>query len=159
MVNTSGLIQNRLLLQKVYEKMKMKICHRGENAMEENKEMLELARSIEKNGRKTLRNSRIQTLCAIVAAVCCAAVVILVMRMLPAVNGLMEQLETVLMNLEQVTQKLAALDLEGMVINVEELVSSGQESLEKINTIDMEVLNQAIQDLAKVIEPLARLFR
>jgi len=127
--------------------------------MEENKEMLELARSIEKNGRKTLRNSRIQTLCALAAAVCCAAAVVLVVRMLPAVNGLIEQLQTVLVNLEQVTQKLAALDLEGMVINVDQLVASGQESLEKINTIDMEVLNQAIQDLAKVIEPLARLFR
>ena len=48
-----------------------------------------------------------------------------------------------------------------MVANVDTLVVSGQQSLEqsmdKLNSIDFDTLNQAIQDLSNVIQPLARL--
>ena len=67
-----------------------------------------------------------------------------------------------LTDLEQVGRNLAALDLESMVRNMDSLAVYAQESLqqtmEKLNTIDIETLNQAIQDLAKVIEPLAKFF-
>ena len=48
-----------------------------------------------------------------------------------------------------------------MVDNVDSLVITGQQSLQqtmdKLNTIDFDALNQAIDDLSSVIEPLAKL--
>lgn len=125
-------------------------------------EKLEILKKIEENSRKSARNSTLQTVFTLVAALCCLAVVIAVFSVMPRVDGLLNQVETVLQNLEQISGELGRLDLEGMVANVDELVNSGQTSLEqtmeKLETIDFEALNQAIQDLAKVIEPLARLF-
>ena len=123
---------------------------------------MEILKQIEENSRKTARNSAMQTFFTLVAALCCLAVVVAVFSVMPRVDGLLTQVETVLQNLEQISGELGRLDLEGMVANVDELVTSGQTSLEqtmeKLETIDFETLNQAIQDLAKVIEPLARLF-
>lgn len=130
--------------------------------MDENKQMQEVLKKIEENSRKTARNSTLQTIFTLVAALCCVVVVIAVLSVMPRVDGLLTQVETVLVNLEQVSGELGKLDLEGMIANVDELVTSGQVSLEqtmeKLETIDFETLNQAIKDLAKVIEPLARLF-
>ena len=48
-----------------------------------------------------------------------------------------------------------------MVSNVDNLVTTGHQSLEgmmeKLNSVDFEKLNQAIEDLAAVIEPLAKM--
>lgn len=108
------------------------------------------------------RGSRIRTVLMAVAALCCVAALVLIMTLLPRVNGILTQMEHTLTNLEQVSEELNRLDLEGMVTNVDALVSSGQESLkqtmEKLDTIDLETLNQAVSDLARIIEPLARLF-
>ena len=65
-------------------------------------------------------------------------------------------------NLEIVTSELAQADLTGMVENVDALVVTGQEGIEqamdKINAIDFEALNQAIQDLSDVINPITNFF-
>ena len=70
-------------------------------------------------------------------------------------------MQTVLGNLEQTTAQLASMDLQSMGSNVDALVATGQEGLEqtmeKLNSIDLDTLNKAIGDLAKVVEPLARL--
>ena len=54
-------------------------------------------------------------------------------------------------------------ELETVVGDVDSLVVTGQESLEqtmgKLESINMEKLNQAIEDLAEVIEPLAKFFK
>lgn len=65
-------------------------------------------------------------------------------------------------HVETVTADLAAADWTGMVENINALVASSQSSLEqattKIDSIDIETLNQSIQDLSTVIGPIARLF-
>lgn len=131
--------------------------------MEENKELLQLLEQIEKNGRKQVRIGRIQSLLMLVAVVCCAGAVVLVLHFLPQIAAVVDQMEVVLGNLERTTGELAALDLQSMVKDVDTLVVTGQESLEqtmaKLNTLDFEALNQAIQDLGKVVEPLAKLFK
>ena len=130
--------------------------------MEYNKETTQLLRQIEENSRRSAKMNRLQMIFAAVAALCCAVVLVAIMLYVPRLNGVISQMEHTLTNLEQITEELNALDLEGMVSNVDALVTTGQESLkqtmEKLDTIDMETLNQAIKDLAKVIEPLARLF-
>ena len=69
------------------------------------------------------------------------------------------QLQTILGNMETVSEELASLDLQGMVTGVETLVQTGQDSLEqtmgKLDTIDFDSLNKAIDDLSAVVEPMA----
>ena len=130
--------------------------------MDHNQEVLELLRKIEKSNRQKNVTNVILCLFMLAAAVSCVAMAVMVFRLMPQVNGLLGQLEVVLTDLEQVGRNLAALDLESMVTNMDSLAVYAQESLqqtmEKLNTIDIETLNQAIQDLAKVIEPLAKFF-
>lgn len=115
-----------------------------------------------------------------VAAACCLGIFILVCTLMPRAYGLAEQTETVLTdleavtghlegqmeviltNLDEVTQELAQADLAGMVENVDTLATTSQSAVEhateKLDTIDLDTLNKAIQDLADVVEPLARFF-
>ncbi len=128
--------------------------------MDNNQEMLELLRKIEKSNRQKVLTNILVCLFILAAAVSCIALCVMVYRMVPQVNELMGQLEIVLDNLEQTTGELAALDLEAMVSNVDSLVVYAQDSLhqtmENLDTIDFETLNKAIGDLSKVIEPLAK---
>lgn len=128
--------------------------------MEENKEILELLKQIEKSNRQQVRTNRLLCLFAVITAVCCIVTFATVFRTLPQINGVIGQMETVLGNLETTTEQLAEVDLKGMVSDVDALVVSGQQSLEqameKMNTIDFGALNQAIKDLAEVIEPMAK---
>lgn len=129
--------------------------------MEENKKMLELLKQIEKNSRQQTRAARLQCVLALVAAVFCVGVFVLVYNFLPQVDAVVTQMQTVLGNLEATTQELAELDLQGIADGIDTLVSSGQEGLaqtmEKLNSIDTATLNKAIKDLADVVEPLAKL--
>ncbi|MBE6922794.1 MAG: hypothetical protein E7465_06395 [Ruminococcaceae bacterium] len=130
--------------------------------MEQNTEMLELLRKIEKSNRTKTVTNVLVCVFMLAAAVSCIAICLMVWQLMPQVNGLLGQLETVLTDLEQTTRQLAAVDLEAMVANVDSLAVYAQDSLQqtmdKLNTIDFETLNQAIGDLAKVIEPLANFF-
>lgn len=138
--------------------------------MEENKEMLELLRRIDRNSRMQTYAGYVRTGLMLVCAVCMAVLVVMVYRMLPQINEILDQarlamgqIQTVLANLEQTTDQLAQVDLESMVSNVDALVVSGQQSLEasmaKLNSVDFDALNQAIKDLSAVIEPLAKMTR
>ena len=128
--------------------------------MEMNPEMQALMEKIEKSNRQQVNFARIQCVFSVVAAVCCLLLLLTVAKIVPdirelsgEISGIAAQAETVLTNLETVSDALAAADLEGLVTDVDSLVAS---SLEKISTIDIETLNKAIKDLAEVIEPLAK---
>lgn len=129
--------------------------------MEENREILELLQSIEKTNRQQLRTGQLQCLFSLIAAAFCGAAFVLVFQFLPQLTDVTARMQTVLGNLEQVTQQLSAIDMAGMVADVDALVTTGQQGLnqaiEKITALDIDTLNQAIQDLADVIEPLAKL--
>lgn len=138
--------------------------------MEENKQLLELLEKIEKNSRRQARLSAVQCVLSLAAAVLCAAVLVMVVQVLPQftqilprIDAVLVQLQTVLGNLETVTEQLAAIDLGGMVSDVDALVISGQQSLEltmgKLEQLDIQALNKAIADLAAVVEPLSKFFK
>ncbi len=65
-------------------------------------------------------------------------------------------------DIEIVSAQLADADLPAMIEHVNTLVDSSQQSVQaassKIESIDIEALNQSIHDLNAIIEPLARLF-
>lgn len=128
--------------------------------MEDNKKMLELMEKIEKNGRRQLWTNRILCGCAIVAMLCCAGMLLTALRVMPQVHDLMGQMQTVLGNLEKTTDQLASVDLKSMVSSVDALVTTGQESLtqtmDKLNQLDFETLNTAIEALGKVVEKLQK---
>ena len=128
--------------------------------MDHNTEMLELLRSIEKSNRRKSVTNVVICVFMLVAAVSCIALCVMVSGLMPQINEILGQMETVLVNLEQTSQELAALDLETMITDVDELALYAQESLrmtmDKLDTVDFETLNAAIRDLAQVVEPLAR---
>ena len=136
--------------------------------MEMNNEMYATLEKLEKSNRQQVRAARVQCFFSFLAAVCCLLLLLTVAKIVPdikelsgEISGIAQQSESVLPNLETVTDELAKADLEGLVTNVDALVSTSQKSLEgameKLESIDMEKLNRAIEDLAKVIEPLANL--
>ena len=97
--------------------------------MEENSQLQELLASLEKSSRRQVRYARLQCFFAILAAVCCAAMLLSVLSVIPQIQQiagqvqiLAAQAETVLTNLETVTNELAAVDLASMVTNVDSLV-------------------------------------
>ena len=128
--------------------------------MEESKQILELLQRMDKANRQKVRMGRILCALALAAALCCAATLGVVCSLVPQANAVLAQTQSVLGNLETTSRQLAALDLESMVSNVDDLVVSGQKSLEqsmeKLNAVDFDALNKAIEDLSAVIEPMAK---
>ena len=135
--------------------------------MENNPEIREWMDKLEKSNRQQVRSARLQCFFSFLAAVCCLLLLLTVAKIVPdikelsgEISGIALQAESVLTNLETVTQELAAADLEGLVTDVDGLVSVSQagveNAVEKMNAIDIETLNKAIEDLAKIVEPLAK---
>ena len=132
----------------------------------ENKELLEqLHISLEKQNKF----SQWQLILTAVMAVSCTLLAILVFQLLPQVQALIHQVESLtqqiegtLTDLQGITAQLAEADLKSMVNNVDQLVGSSQiaveETMNKMNSIDLSTLNKAIKDLAAVIEPMAKFF-
>ncbi|NCC75336.1 MAG: hypothetical protein EOM08_02760 [Clostridia bacterium] len=79
-----------------------------------------------------------------------------------ALGSTFKKVNCTIEHIETVTADLAKADWTGMVENINTLVESSQESLgqatAKIDSIDIDTLNQSIQDLSTVIGPIARLF-
>ena len=152
--------------------------------MEKEQQLQEVLQQLERSNRIQARYARLQCWFSLAAALCCAGLLLVVISLLPQVNqvvaeiqnvaqqtvlvaqqaqGLAQQAGTVLTDLETVSRELAAVDLAGMVSNVDALVVSSQDgvaqALEKINTMDIEALNKAIANLSAVVEPLAKFFK
>lgn len=138
--------------------------------MEQNMEMIALLQNIEKANRQQVRLTRLVCIFALVAAICCGCTLWLVYSVLPEITEILpqisavaSQMQTVLSDLEQATRQLSVMDFTGMVEDVDTLVTTAQSSLEqtmgKLNSIDFDTLNQAISDLAKVVEPMSKLMK
>ena len=137
--------------------------------MENDQKLLQLLEDMEKANRKQVTYARLQFIFSVVAAVCCMALLLSGMKVLPRLQETAAQAEVVLSNLERVTSELAESNLSSMVENVDALVgnvdglvttsqSGVEQTMEKINAIDFEALNDAIKDLSDVIEPIAKFF-
>ena len=137
--------------------------------METNQQIQELLTKLEKSNRQQVRYARLQCFFAILAAVCCCAMLLAVLSVVPQIQQIAGQVmklgnqaETVLQNLDDVTGKLAQVDLGSMVSNVDSLVTESQagvkQALDKINELDIDSLNRAIGDLSAVVKPLADFF-
>ena len=136
----------------------------------EEKDMREILERLDKSNRQQVRYARLQSILAVLAALCFIGLVVVVGSIVPELmdfaseaESLLAQAEVVLTNLEDVTNELAQVEFTKMIDDVNGLVTSSQQglegTLEKINSIDIETLNEAIDGLAKVVEPLAKFFK
>ena len=128
----------------------------------------QLLQQLAESSRKQERFARIQCIFTIVSAAACLLLLFSISRVIPQVmtlaaqiSGISTQAETVLTNLETVTEELAQADISSMVSNADSLAQTSQtgirQALEKINAIDIEGLNKAIENLSKIVSPLADL--
>lgn len=102
--------------------------------------------------------------------ICLVAVVaVFLFTLLPQVTNTLNELNVVVANTQEITEELKAADIEGTIRSlsntldsVNNLVSDSSESLsatlKKMEAMDIETLNKAIQDLYRVVDPLASLF-
>ena len=130
--------------------------------MEEKKELQEWMDRLEKFNHQQAKYAKLQCLFTLVAAVCCVSLFVLVSVKLPAMQEVVVTMETVLENLETVTNQIAEVDFGAMVKNVDDLVVTSQagveQAMDQISAIDFKTLNQAIKDLSDVVAPLAKFF-
>lgn len=83
--------------------------------------------------------------------------------LMPKVNRMLAQAESSLANIQKITEEVASVDFEGLISDVGGLVETTEEDLNvtmrKIEGINFEQLNKAIEDLSNVIEPMAYFFK
>ncbi|HJC23933.1 MAG TPA: hypothetical protein H9761_09530 [Candidatus Eisenbergiella merdavium] len=104
--------------------------------------------------KKQLFYMRIQTAACLILT---GAVLVVVLRVLPGMTQALDQTNAVLADAQE-----AIADFQEVSENVNELVNTGSlavgQTMEKIDQMDIERLNEAIADLNRVIEPLAEFF-
>ena len=127
--------------------------------MENQKEIQTLLEKMEANSRKQVFYSRIQFFCTLALTVCCVFLLVRIRQFLPQLELLAAQAEQVLTNLELITAELKKLDMVEMIENINDLVTTSQEgvsqALDTMKEINFDTLNQAIEDLAAVVQPMA----
>lgn len=113
----------------------------------------------EKYARRQYRMSQITALASILIL---AVVIYTASILIPKINVTYQNMQLILEDMQVITSELADADLNQMIANVDHLVVSSEQNINdalvKINTIDIEELNRAIQNLSDVIEPLAQVF-
>ena len=91
-----------------------------------------------------------------------AVVITVVLYAMPKVDAIYNSTMVSLQNLEKLTTSLNQADLAGTVNNINELTVQATDSLgntmERIDSIDPEKLNSAIDNLNATIEPMATFF-
>lgn len=107
---------------------------------------------------------------SIVSVICCIVLLIAGLTFLPKIQAIVTEAEKIVNNMEALTTELAKTEftdvvdnINSLVSNVDELVATSQQGVEqtmsKINAIDFDALNSAIEDLSNVIEPLAKVVK
>lgn len=127
--------------------------------MENQEQIRIILEKMETNSRKQLFYSRIQFICTLALTLCCVLLLVRIRQLLPQFELLAGQAEDVLVNLKVITGELQKLDMVAMVENINSLVTTSQAGVEEamgtMKEIKFDTLNQAIEDLAAVIQPMA----
>lgn len=116
--------------------------------------------------KKELKYQKLSFLCSLLSAIfmgaVLAVVITVVLYAMPKVDAIYKSTMISLQNLETLTTSLNQADLAGTVNNINELTVQATDSLgntmDRINSIDLEKLNTAIANLNATIEPMAAFF-
>lgn len=132
--------------------------------MSDHELMVEMLKAQEKDARRGLWAAVSGFTIAAVFAVAFAILIPVAISALQSIHSAVEDC-TVMIESASVTITQAQTTLEGidsMTENVNGVVTDNTdavtEALEEINSIDIETLNQAINDLSSIVRPLANLF-
>ena len=113
----------------------------------------------EKYARRQYRMSQITALASILIL---AVVIYTASILIPKINVTYQNIQLILEDMRVITSELADAELDQMIGNIDHLVVSSEkninDALVKVNSIDIEELNRAIQNLSDVVEPLAQFF-
>ena len=116
--------------------------------------------------KKELKYQKLSFLCSLLSAIfmgaVLAVVITVVLYAMPKVDAIYKSTMISLQNLETLTTSLNQADLAGTVNHINELTVQATDSLgntmDRINSIDLEKLNTAIANLNATIEPMAAFF-
>ena len=135
--------------------------------MNDNQELKEILKQIEENASRQKRYAKWECIMSIMMALSCVILVGLAYwaskDVIPVVQDSLIAVEHVTADLAVIADQLIDADLAGLVKHVDQMAVTSEkgieEALEKINAMDIETLNQAIQALYDVVEPLAKVSR
>ena len=113
-----------------------------------------------------LKYQKLAFLMSTLSAIFMLAVLIIVIYLanyvVPKVDTIYTRSMTSLKNMETITQELNEAHLGETVRNINNLTLNAtgdlSKAMEKLNSIDLETLNDSIQSLHDIIEPLAKMF-
>lgn len=123
----------------------------------------ETLRRLEETERERSRYVRMQFYLSAVTAACSVMVLAILMAayvtVVPDVQKTSEEIRTAAESLNHISSQLSEAELDQMVRNVDRMALTSEESvreaLEKIQAIDIDELNRAIQGLSDVVQPFA----
>lgn len=135
--------------------------------MNDNQELKEILKQIEENTSRQKRYAKWECIMSIMMALSCVILVGLAYwaskDIIPVVQDSLVAVEEVTADLAVIADQLIDADLAGLVKHVDQMAVTSEkgveQALEKINAMDIDTLNQAIQALHDVVEPLAKLTR
>ena len=135
--------------------------------MNDYQELKEILKQIEENTSRQKRYAKWECIMSIMMALSCVILVGLAYwaskDVIPVVQDSLIAVEHVTADLAVIADQLIDADLAGLVKHVDQMAVTSEkgieEALEKINAMDIETLNQAIQALYDVVEPLAKVSR
>ena len=118
--------------------------------------------SNERQASYATKQYRMSQITALASILILAIVIYTSATIIPRVNRLFDDVETVMDSVNVVAKELEEANLGQMVTDIDNLVTSSdqsvKEALRQINSVDIQTLNQAILDLSNLISPLARFF-
>lgn len=130
------------------------------NQEEHNKEMAQTEKAQLKYQKLSFVMS---ALSAVIMAVILIIVIGLASYIVPKVDTIYNSTMKSLNNLEALTTELNEAHLSETINNINNLTLNAtgdlSKAMSKLNSIDLETLNQSIQDLHDIIEPMAKLFK
>lgn len=125
--------------------------------MEENEKLVEMMEEIKKQNSKTLFYQRVEAILLLIFIIAVAIITPSLIKTLDIAQETLGNTNEVVLHADD-----AISQLEDTVTSVQELVSDSgegmEDALDKMNSIDIDTLNNAIGDLSEVVKPLADFF-
>lgn len=132
----------------------------------ERDEMLELLTQLKKSSERREEYAKKQYLMSKITAAASMTALALVISAslfaLPRLKTMFTSIDTVMSDMETITNELAKANLGQMIDGIDQLVSTSEYSIkqasDRLNALDIDSLNKSIQSLHDIVEPLSKLF-
>ncbi|PNV59205.1 hypothetical protein C0033_25235 [Clostridium sp. chh4-2] len=132
----------------------------------EQDEMLELLTQLKKSSERREEYAKKQYLMSKITAAASMTALALVISAslfaLPRLKTMFTSIDTVMSDMETITNELAKANLGQMIDGIDQLVSTSEYSIkqasDRLNALDIDSLNKSIQSLHDIVEPLSKLF-